>query len=136
MVVNSATVSAAASRPGVARLQRGMTLIGFIFVLVFVLFFVYIGIKLVPIYLNHMSVVSEVKAIAEEPGSANLPPNTLRRNLITRLQVSYVDHVGGEHVSIERGPPAALVVDYQVETHLIGNIDAVVKFRSVQPLRN
>ena len=41
-----------------------MSLIGFIFLLVFVLFAVYIGIKLVPIYLNHMSVVSEVKAIA------------------------------------------------------------------------
>lgn len=120
----------------IARFQRGMSLIGFIFLLVFVLFSVYIGIKLVPIYLNHMSVVSEVKAIAEEPGSANQPPNALRRDVLTRFSVSYIEHVGGEHVTVERGPPPQLVVEYQVETHLIGNIDAVVKFRSAYPLRN
>ncbi len=120
----------------IARFQRGMSLIGFIFLLVFVLFAVYIGIKLVPIYLNHMSVVSEIKAIADEPGTANQPPNTVRRNLLTRLDVSYVENVRAEHVTIERGPPPQLIVEYQVETHLIGNIDAVVKFRSAYPLRN
>ncbi|AKS42439.1 DUF4845 domain-containing protein [Wenzhouxiangella marina] len=119
-----------------ARAQQGMSLIGFIFLLVFVLFAVYIGIKLVPIYLNHMSVVSEIKAVADEPGAANQPPNSIRRDLITRLQVSYVEHVTAQHVTIERGPPPALVVEYEVETHLIGNIDAIVKFRSVHPLRN
>lgn len=117
--------------------QGGMSLIGFIFVLILVLFTVYIGIKLVPIYLNHFSVVSDMKAVADEPGSANTPPNIIRRNLITRLQVSYVDNVKPENITIDRssGPPQ-LVVEYQVEEHLIGNIDVVVKFRRVEPLRN
>jgi len=117
------------------KLQQGMTLIGFIFILIFVLFFVYIGIKLVPIYLNHMSVASEVKAIAQEPGAANTPPNTIRRNLTSRLHLSYVDHVEAEHISIERGREMLLVVEYQVETHLIANIDAVLSFRAEEPLR-
>jgi hypothetical protein len=116
--------------------QRGLSLIGFIFVLALVLFVVYIGIKLVPIYLNHFSIVSDMKAVAEEPGSANTPPNTLRRNMSNRFQVSYVDHVTAEHVTIEQGNPPQLVVEYQVEEHLIGNIDVVVKFRRVQPLRH
>jgi hypothetical protein len=116
--------------------QQGMSLLGFIFVLILVLFTVYIGIKLVPIYLNHFSVVSDMKAVAEEPGSANLPPNILRRNLITRLQVSYVDHVKPENITIERTNPPQMVIEYQVEEHLIGNIDVVVKFKRVEPLRN
>mgnify|MGYP001058388884 CR=1 FL=1 len=118
-----------------SRDQRGMTLIGFIIILSFVLFFVYIGIKLVPIYLNHMSVASEVRAIAQEPGSANTPPNTLRRNLSSRLHLSYVDHVEAEHISIQQGRERMIVVDYQVETHLIANIDAVLSFRTEEPLR-
>ncbi len=118
------------------QLQKGMTLIGFIFVLVFVLFFVYIGIKLVPIYLNHMSVASEVNSVAGESGSANVPPNTLRRNLMTRLQVSYVEHVTPENIKVERGQTTMLVVDYQVETHLIANIDAVLSFRTEAQLTN
>ncbi len=116
--------------------QRGLSLLGFIFVLILILFTVYIGIKLVPIYLNHFSVVSDMKAVAGEPGSANLPPNTIRRNLMTRLQVSYVDHVRPENIVVERTSPPQLVIEYQVEEHLIGNIDVVVKFKRVEPLQN
>jgi len=116
--------------------QRGMTLIGFMVLLALVLFFVYIGIKIVPIYLNHFSVMNEVKAIAEKPGSAQLPLTSLRRDLITRLQVSYVEHIKPEHIKVLRGPPPALVVEYEVQEHLIGNIDIIVKFNSVEQLRN
>lgn len=116
--------------------QRGLSLLGFMFILVLVLFVTYLGIKLVPIYLNHMSVVSEMKAVAGEPGSANQPPNTIRRKLITRLQVSYVDHVEGQHIRIEQEDTVNLVVRYDVERHLIGNIDVIVRFHRVEPLRN
>lgn len=115
--------------------QRGLSLLGFMFILILVLFFTYIGIKLVPIYLNHMSVVSEMKAIASEPGAANQPPNTIRRQLMRRLDVSYVDHVEGEHIRIEQADAINLVVRYDVEQHLIGNIDAIVRFHRVEPLR-
>lgn len=115
---------------------RGMTLIGFIFVLILVLFAAYLGIKLVPIYLNHFSVVSEMKAVASEPGAANLPPQTVRRNLMTRLDVSYVKHVRPEDIRIERGQGVNLVVSYEVEQHLIGNIDALIRFERIEPLSN
>ena len=115
---------------------RGMTLIGFILVLVLVLFAAYLGIKLVPIYLNHYSVVSEMRAIASEPGSANLPPQTVRRNLMTRMEVSYVKHVGPEDIRVERGDGTRLVVSYEVQEHLIGNIDAVIRFHRAELLNN
>lgn len=118
------------------RTQRGLSLLGFIFILVLVLFCTYIGIKLVPIYLNHMSVVSEMRAVAAEPGAANQAPNTIRRDLIRRFGVSYVDHVRPENISIERGDGVNLVVSYEVQDHLIGNIDVVVRFHRVEPLRN
>jgi len=116
--------------------QRGLSLLGFIFILVLVLFFTYIGIKLVPVYLNHMSLMSEVKAVASEPGTANKPPNTIRRDLIRRLNISYVDYVEAQHISIERGDTVQLVVEYEVEKHLIGNIDVIIRFNSAEPLRN
>ncbi len=115
---------------------RGMTLIGFIMVLALVLFAAYLGIKLVPIYMNHYSVVSEMRAIAEQPGSANMAPQTLRRDLMSRLDLSYVRHVGPEHIQIERSPNANLVVAYEVQEHLIGNMDALIRFERVEPLSN
>lgn len=116
--------------------QRGLSLLGFIFILVLVLFFTYIGIKLIPIYINHMSVMSEVRAVASEPGSANKPPNTIRRELLRRMSVSYVEHVEPHNITIERGDQVRIVVKYDVERHLIGNIDAIVRFNSAEPLRN
>ena len=113
---------------------RGMTLIGFIMILILVLFAAYLGIKLVPIYLNHFSVVSEMRAIASQPGAANTPPQTLRRDLMRRLDVSYVKHVRPENIGVERGADTRLVVSYEVEEHLIGNIDAIIRFHRAEPL--
>jgi hypothetical protein len=118
------------------RAARGMTLIGFIMVLALVLFAAYLGMKLVPIYLNHYSVVSEMRAVAAQPGSANLPPQTIRRNLMTRLDVSYVNHVRPEHIRVERSQGTNLIVAYEVQEHLIGNIDALIRFERVQALSN
>lgn len=115
---------------------RGMTLIGFIFVLILVVFAAYLGIKLVPIYLNHFSVVSEMRAIASEPGAANLPPQTIRRNLQNRFEISMVRHVRAEDIRVERGQGTNLVVAYRVEQHLIGNIDALISFERIEPLSN
>lgn len=118
------------------RQTRGMTLIGFIIVLALVLFAAYIGMKLVPIYINHYSVVSEMRSIAEQPGSANLPPQTVRRNLMSRFEVSYVRHVRPEHIQVQRGQGAQLIVSYEVQEHLIGNIDALIRFEYAVPLSN
>ncbi len=119
----------------VIKRQHGISLLGFMGLLVMVLFFTYIGIKLGPIYLNHMSVVSEMKAVAGEPGAANQPANTTRRQLMTRLDISMVSHVKPENVRIEHRDGVNLIVAYDVETHLIGNIDAVVRFNRVERLR-
>ena len=56
------------------RKQSGMTLIGFIFVLGFVIFFSFIGMKIGPIYLEYYGVVSAMDGVASERGSANLSP--------------------------------------------------------------
>ncbi len=114
----------------------GMTLLGFIMVLALVLFAAYLGIKLVPIYLNHFSVVSEMRAIAGESGSANTAPQTVRRNLMRRLDLSYVKHVEPEDIRVQRSDGASLIVTYEVEEHLIGNIDAIIRFHREEALSN
>ncbi len=118
------------------REARGMTLLGFIMVLALVLFAAYLGIKLVPIYLNHYSVVTEMRAVAQQSGAANMPPQTIRRNLMSRFDVSYVRHVQPENIRIERGERVNLIVSYEVQEHLIGNIDALIRFERVEPLSN
>jgi len=83
-----------------------------------------------------LSLDPDQRLAVAEPGAINKPPNSIRRELLTRLDVSYVDNVRAEHITIERGDTVRLVVSYDVEQHLIGNIDAIVRFHSAEPLRN
>lgn len=114
--------------------HRGMTLIGFLFVLAAALFVAYIGMKLVPIYLNHYSVVSSMKSLAEEPGVANMSEARLRDLLSRKFMTSYVKHVSARDLEVVRGTGLEIVAEYEVREDLIGNLDAVVSFKRVQPL--
>ncbi len=117
------------------RKQNGLSLIGFILILILALFFAYTGVKLVPIYLNHYSVVSSIKGTAEEARGANMNPSQIRGSLSRRLQVNYVENVRPADVEITRNPDT-LRVDYEVREPFIANIDLVVSFSHSESLSN
>lgn len=118
------------------RKQRGLTLIGFVLLLILALFFAYIGMKLVPIYTQYYSVVKAMQGVADEPGAADMSPNRIRNAFFTRLGIDYVSGVEREHVRVTRNPVVTLNVAYEVREPLIGNIDIVVHFDRSQPLGN
>jgi len=114
--------------------QRGMTLIGFLFVLAAALFVAYIAMKLVPIYLNHYSVVTSMKSLAEEPNAARMSEGRIRDLLARKFDTSYVKHITPRDIMIVRSAGVELVAEYEVREDLIGNLDAVMTFKRVQPL--
>ena len=54
--------------------QRGMTLTSFLTVLIVVGFFLYIGMKLFPMYQEYYAVRSAMKSLANEPGVGSMEP--------------------------------------------------------------
>src|SRR6056297_3295719 len=114
--------------------QRGMTLIGFLIVLSVALFVAYIAMKLVPIYLNHYSVVSSMKSLAAEPDVAEMSEARLRDLLSRKFSTSYVKHVTARDIEVVRSTGLEIVAEYEVREDLIGNLDAVITFKRVQPL--
>ena len=87
-----------------------------------------------PIYLNHYSVVSSMKSLAAEPDAANMSEARLRDLLSRKFSTSYVKHVNARDIEIIRGTGVEIVAEYEVREDLIGNLDAVVTFKRVQPL--
>jgi len=116
------------------RSQRGLTLIGFLIVLAIVLFVTFIGMKMVPAYLNHYELVSSMKSLAQEPGVANMSERRLRDLLTRKFIINYVEHVDVSDIELQRSSTLSLVADYEVRVDLIGNVDAVMSFRHVQAL--
>lgn len=118
------------------RTQRGMTLIGFMMVLAVVGVFIYMGMKLIPMYSEYYSVKQALAGLASEPGITNNDPAKIKDLFFRRLYVSYAENVKPEHVKIVRKDAGyVMTVDYENRKPLIANIDVVGKFHADQELR-
>src|SRR5687767_8652566 len=103
--------------------QRGMTLLGFLMILVVAGMFAFVFMRLFPVYTEYYSVVRDMKGLQAEPGVANLPPEKIRDLLFRRFNISYVDSVKPEHVKVTRQNGYNLTVKYEVRRPLAYNLD-------------
>ncbi len=119
------------------RKQEGMSLLGFFMILSMILFFVYLGIRIGPIYMEYYSVVSAMNGVASERGSAQMTPYNIRLGVLNRLYVSFSDaNVHEENIKIIRRNGVQLRVVYEVRKPVIGNLDVVAKFDRMVRLAN
>ena len=116
--------------------QSGLTLIGFIIVLAVVGLFVYIGMKLVPMYSEYYAVKQALKGLAQEPGIATRDARRIKDLFFRRLYISYSDNVKPENVLLKRTETGGwtMTVNYELRKPMIGNLDVVGKFHATQEL--
>jgi hypothetical protein len=115
--------------------QRGITLIGFVIVLVVVGFFGYMAMVLGPSYSEYYGVVKAMKFVASEasPGDVDFEP--LRKGLDRQFNVGYVDSVSGKDAKLVHDKTGnVLSIDYEVRKSFLYNIDFVMKFAYSVPL--
>lgn len=119
------------------RNQSGMTLISFAIVASVVGFFLFIAMKLFPMYQEYFAVKSAMKGLAAEAGIANEQPAQVKEKFFKRLYISYSENVKPQHVKVENkgsGQGQVMYVNYEVRVPLIYNLDAVGKFSAEQAL--
>ena len=115
--------------------QSGMTLIGFILVLGVVGVFVYMGMKLIPMYSEYYAVKQALNGLASEPGVAEKDPARLKDLFFRRLYISYADNIKTENVKVTRKEAGwMMTVDYEVRKPLIANLDVVGVFHAEKEL--
>ena len=118
------------------RTQRGMTLISFIVVLAVVGIFIYMGMKLIPMYSEYYSLKQALAGLARDPGITDNDPAKIKDLLFRRLDVSYSTNIKPADVKIVRKDAGYLMtVNYEVRKPLISNIDVVGRFNTEQELR-
>jgi len=116
-------------------LQRGMTLTSFLVVLIVVGFFLYVGMKLFPMYQEYYAVRSAMKSLAKEPDVASMQPANIQSLFFKRLYINYSENVKPSNVKFERRENGwNLRVNYEVRRPLVGNLDVVGRFDSTQEL--
>ena len=116
--------------------QRGITLIGFIIVLVVAGFFAYMGMVLGPAYSEYSGVVKAMNTVAADATPSTTEMEPIRRALDRQFNVGYVDSVTGRDAKLIRDKTTGnmLSMVYEVRKPFIYNIDFVVKFAHTVPL--
>lgn len=110
--------------------QRGITLIGFVFVLIFIGLPLWAAFQLVPVYYEYLGVVLALKSLENEAVKA-WTPSKIKDFLWRRFEVNGVEDISMEDVYIDRGDGVWIVgVNYEVERPYIGNIYLLVRFQT------
>lgn len=116
------------------RNQSGITLMSFLIVLVVVGFFLYIGMKVFPMYSEFYSVKSALKGMAAE-GLEGKDPAQIKDNFFRRMDISFSSNVKPEHVRIESSSGSTRIdVKYEVRVPVVANLDVVGRFEASQDL--
>lgn len=118
--------------------QAGVTLIGFLIIIIIVGFFAYMAMKLAPSYSEYMGVTKAMKQIADE-GTNGKSLEDIRRELFFKMNFQYVDDatIQPRDVTIQRekGGVSNLNVTYDKDIPFIYNIDFLLHFSKSVPLQ-
>jgi hypothetical protein len=111
--------------------QRGMTGIGWLLVLFLIGFFTLLTFKLVPSYLENYTIKSVLSSLEEEPLITTKSAHDVERMIMARLNTNGVREVKSDAVKIEKKPgQMKITIAYNVQKHLLGNVDVVMKFEN------
>ncbi len=112
------------------RKDNGLTLIGFLIVLVVTLFFAYAGMRIIPMYLEYYSLITAMDNLKNDPASKSLTPLKIKRKIKASLWVSYSDNnINEKHMRITKKSDGINVrVKYEVRKPFMGNIDLIGHF--------
>ncbi|MHB1272184.1 MAG: DUF4845 domain-containing protein [Rhodanobacter sp.] len=118
--------------------QSGITLIGFLIIMVVVAFFGFMAMKLVPAYSEYMGVVKAMNQIATE-GTTGKSLDEIRRELAFKMNFQYVDDstIKPADITIQRnaGGNSQLNITYDKKIPFMYNIDFLLHFDKSVPLQ-
>ena|SRR5579883_3405865 len=111
--------------------QQGISLIGFLFLLVIVGFFAYTAMLLIPAYTEYFGVVKAMKAVAEDVGAANMPIEQIRGKLDFNMSLQFVGDKTVPPNAIKfntQGGARILQVVYDKQIPFLYNVSLLVHF--------
>jgi hypothetical protein len=119
------------------RHQTGVTFIGWVILLIPVAILVYAGIRLVPIYLNHMKVASSINQIAEENvGGGSVSAAAVRNSIEKRFDIEGITYPEAKDIVVARdGEEWVIEANYEQVAPLFAGIQLLVVFDKRVPIR-
>jgi hypothetical protein len=109
--------------------EQGLTLISYVFLLLFIGFFVMLILKITPIYMDHGKVTSALDGLKEMPDLEKQSAYAIKKSLDKRFNMNYVYDVEAEDISIiKRGNYVRVDIEYEVVEPVVSNLSLLVQF--------
>jgi hypothetical protein len=110
--------------------QRGLTLISWIVVIVFLLFQGVIAMNVIPVYMTDSSVKSIMEELPSDAAARDADPKKLKLLVIRRLNINSVYSIKPDNIKVKKGRAENIVtIEYEPRGKLIGNLDYIVSFK-------
>lgn len=108
--------------------QRGATFLGMVTIAAILGFALYAGIRLLPLYMEYMSVVRALEQTAKEDIGAT-SPQELRNSLDRRWTVEDIHSIAVKEIEIKRTADGfRMRASYRAEAPFVGNVLFVADF--------
>jgi hypothetical protein len=112
--------------------QQGLTFISLVFILGLIAFFVLLGLKIGPIYLDHSKVVSALAEIEKTTDIEEQSEAEIRDSLSKRFNINYVYDVTQDDITVTKYQNYLKVaIEYEVVRKIAGNLSVLVAFNNV-----
>lgn len=109
--------------------QQGITFMGFVLLMVLIGFFALLGLKLVPVYLDHYKVLSVLKSLENDKDLPSRSRDEILKTFEKRWDIDMIDSVTKDDVTITKDMHRIKVqIAYDVTKPILGNVDALVHF--------
>ncbi len=118
-----------------ARYQRGVTGLGWLTILMILGFFVFLALKIGPIYMEHYSIKSVLHSFDADTELENKSVRQLRKAIQHRLTINSVYDFDNSNIKIKkRADRFSVDMSYEVRKKMTGNIDVIVSFDDKQDI--
>ncbi len=109
--------------------QKGVTAIGWLFLLTPLAIVIYAGIRLTPVYLNYMKVVKAMDGAVTELKGGGATPQSIRGTIDKHFEIDMVDYPTTKDMKITRdGAVWVVESQYDDDAPLFANLSLHVSF--------
>ncbi|MBL4711025.1 MAG: DUF4845 domain-containing protein [Gammaproteobacteria bacterium] len=117
--------------------QKGLTLISWMVVIVFLLFQGVIAMNIIPVYLADSSVKKIMELLPNDSKAKEATTKNLKALVAKRLRINSIYSIKSENIMIKKGKNEKIVtIEYEPRGKLIGNLEYIVSFKHEARVKN
>jgi hypothetical protein len=120
----------------VAERQKGITLLGFIIILVVGGVFAYMALQLFGPFMELFRISKALNSTANEINATNMSEQDLYNQFDKRIYIDYITDFDRRAFKLETKPQRQLHVSYERRVPFFYNIDFIVKIDKISPIKD